>query len=135
VNDSNADSTGLELLPYDRKRSFGTDKMVNHVNKANQIEEVIFEKAIFIEEFGNICARKALDCVSFCDCYGFEAIEFFKAVIPSNFEQETYVATNIEYALSVVNVGRGKSKIASHRPAHIRQFAGRNVRFLISAIK
>ena len=43
--------------------------------------------------------------------------------------------TNVEHALSIVNIGRGKPEIASHRPAHIRQFAGRNVRFLISAIK
>ena len=86
VNDSNADPTRLEVLPYGRKRTFRTDKMVNHVNKTNQIEEVIFEKAIFIKEFGNIRVGKALDCVSFGDCDGFEAIELFKAIVSGNFE-------------------------------------------------
>ena len=86
VNDSKADSTGLELLPHDRKRSFRANKVVNHVNKTNQIEEVIFEKAIFVKEFGNIRVGKALDCVSFGDRDGFESIELFKAIILGNFE-------------------------------------------------
>ena len=87
VNNHDTDTAGPELFPHERESSLGTNKMVNDMDKADKVEEIIFKKAVLIEVCSNVCGGKTFDGLGLCNCDGFEAIELFIAVISGDFEQ------------------------------------------------